>query len=138
MNDKEFNALRSRIDKIAKWWIKQSGLGWWKISLVYDRDTTPQGDGTGDYHLAATCSAKWQYLDATLTFNMQAFTETSSKNLEKTIVHELMHIFVNEMREKGTLHEERVVTSLAKGFIWIRDEGIAIGKREAKKEALGA
>jgi len=133
MTDKEFNVLKGKIDRIVKWWIKQSGLGWWRVAVEYEREDK-ELDATGKYALAAETTAKWQYLDATIIFNMRALTERSLDDLEGTIVHELMHIFVNEMRERGLLHEERVATSLAKGFIWIRDAGKELGRQEIKKE----
>jgi hypothetical protein len=42
--------------------------------------------------------------------------------LEKAIVHEFMHILVNEMRAGGIDHEERVVTGLANAALWLEAE----------------
>lgn len=33
----------------------------------------------------------------------------------------LMHVFLNEMREEGIDHEERVATMLSKAFLWTRE-----------------
>jgi len=38
--------------------------------------------------------------------------------IEMTIVHELCHALVNEMRKDGIDHEERTVTALTKAFLW--------------------
>lgn len=46
----------------------------------------------------------------------------SDEEIEYVVVHELMHVFLNEMREQGQQHEERVATLLAKAFLWVRDQ----------------
>ena len=45
----------------------------------------------------------------------------SNEELERTVVHELVHALVNELREGGIDHEERVVTTLTKAVLWVRD-----------------
>ena len=52
----------------------------------------------------------------------------SKKEIEKVVVHELMHVFLNETREEGIDHEERVATQLQKAFFWIRNGIMEDGK----------
>ena len=42
-----------------------------------------------------------------------------SIDINYMVVHELLHVLVNEMREEGIDHEERVVTHLAKAALGI-------------------
>lgn len=121
------------------------GLDWWKLSLVWDRaDQCELGPGDGQYSCLAHTAVQWPYLIATLTFHLPGITEKSDKDLEAAVVHELCHVFVNEMRcadEKhpddllrhNLEHEERVVSSLAQAFLWVREEGAHEAKRVLKK-----
>jgi predicted SprT family Zn-dependent metalloprotease len=45
-------------------------------------------------------------------------------SIEKIVVHELMHVFLNEMREKGIDHEERVATMLSQAFLWVKESQV--------------
>jgi hypothetical protein len=123
MTDAEYEAL-------AEKWIDAIGLGWWEIDLVYARDdyeAEPRGDASRSL---ATCSADWRYGHACITWNMPEVKDTPDAKLETAFVHELMHIFLSEARwidkdtpkEHDSLdHEERVASTLAKGFLWLRD-----------------
>jgi hypothetical protein len=55
---------------------------------------------------------------------MPRVLELSDEDLERCVVHELVHVFLNEARENGEDwldHEERVASTLAQAFIWLRD-----------------
>lgn len=122
MTDAEYEEQKQRIRAIADRWIEPLGLNWWKIELEYSREPLQgaEEDAKQGWCLQATCRAKWQYLDATITFGLPSIAHLSDEALEDVIVHELMHVFVNEMREKGINHEERVVTQLTKAVIGLR------------------
>lgn len=130
MDDAKYEAQRERIVMLAKRWISAIGLGWWRITNSYDRtgedfaDSTTRAGGfrTGT---AARCFPEWRYGFATIVWNMPEVAEMDDEVLENTFVHELMHIYLHELRgdeESDHLdHEEHAATSLAKAFIWIRD-----------------
>ena len=109
----------NRAKKIAKkymeWWVKWTGLGWWNVTSGYP-------DGINDGEVAGTCEVKWEYLTAHIDFGITALRHMSDDEIEYVVVHELMHVFLNEMREQGQQHEERVATLLAKAFLWVRDQ----------------
>jgi hypothetical protein len=144
---KEFNKLRKRIRSIALPWLECLGLKWWTVNLDYSRDgkdvNPPREENGATWDCAACASAQWQYMTATVTFNMPVLMDFSDEKLESTIIHELMHILVREMREwspedvsqeriaVGRNAEERVVTTLTKAFLWTR----AMARREAKEMA---
>ena len=133
MDDAAFGKQKRRLLKLANRWIGPLGLKWWKLDLVYSR--TPLDSSKPGFYCQAKTSVAWEYLDATITWNMEAIEGLSDEELEKIFVHECCHILVNEMRMWGPskldeeklheamLHEERVVTQLALAFLWTRKDG---------------
>lgn len=77
----------------------------------------------GQLYCDALCDAKWQYMDHELTFHLGRVRTMTAEEIEITVVHELCHILVNEMREpdEDLKHEERVTTQLQKAFMWVRN-----------------
>lgn len=140
MNDGEYEQQKERLRALAERWIKPLGLGWWQIDLIYARDDyeLPAGSSSDRAHSLAHCSCDWRYADASITWNMPLVKEQSDEELQRYFVHELGHIFVSEMRwardndHDGLDHEERVVTTLAKAFLWLRE----IAADEAKATAI--
>jgi hypothetical protein len=104
------------IKKYMEWWRDKLGLDHYRIVVTYV--LAWEGGLTCD----ALCDTKWQYLDAGIQFNVNKMKELSDRDIEETVVHELMHIFLNQMREEGVKNEERVATELQKAFMWVRDE----------------
>ncbi len=123
MDDKTFRKEKRRVEGFLRKWLKPLGLLWWNIEVEYDRTadlsvTAPEGRS-----VAAKCKVDWQYKQATITFNVPEIGELNDGGLERVVVHELMHIFLNEMRSYDTDsdHEERVASDLASAFLWVRD-----------------
>lgn len=83
--------------------------------------------GNGTYRVGL-CEVDWKYLTAYVTIYPKAITHLDHKGIEKVVLHELMHILINEMREKDIHHEERVATQLQKAFSWV--EGREHGSRK--------
>lgn len=130
MDDAKYEAQRERVVTLADRWIRAIGLGWWRITNSYDRTGEDFADSTvrsGGYRTgtAARCFPEWRYGFATIVWNMPEVAEMDDEQLENTFVHELMHLYLHELRgdEDGDHldHEEHAATSLAKAFIWIRD-----------------
>ena len=126
MTDAEYEAERQRLLALSEKWINPLGLGWWDIDLAYARDDYSPPGGTKNGVLAH-CDVDWRYGHATITWNMPELLAYPDEKLERAFVHELMHIFLNEMRwtasndEDSIDHEERVATTLTKAFLWQRD-----------------
>lgn len=116
------NKAKARIQKYLKKWMKPLGLLWWDITVVYYDDpneisktfSNPGGSLTS----IAKTEVKWEYGLAILSINLPEWIDLTDRDTESYLVHELMHILVNEMHEKGTKHEERVVVGLQKAFMW--------------------
>jgi hypothetical protein len=120
MDDAAFTALKDKLETILRRWVKPIGLGWWDIEGHYHRDDYPYpGEEAGRTSLAI-CRPNWSYMEADILFNMPALNGKSDKDLEHIVVHELMHIFLNEMHESGVEHEERVATTLENAFLWLQ------------------
>ena len=127
MDDKEFEAQRQRLLALAEKWIGPLGLGWWDIEFAYHRDdyvapgTTARDDSLG------CCTASWRYGQAMIHWNMPKVAEQKDALMETAFVHELIHVFLNEMRwtagnDADSLdHEERVASTLTKAFLGLRD-----------------
>lgn len=126
-SDAEYDRNRDRILKLKDKWLAPLGLLWWQIELEYSREPLLPDDAQDrkdDYCTLARCYAKWQYMRAKIVFNMVDVARLDDEALERTFVHECMHVLVNEMRyygeEGGLAHEERVVCTLTNAFLWVR------------------
>jgi len=124
---KAFKTQRQRIRRLEKKWAPLLGLRWWSIEYCfYDKRKryakATERDGQTS---VASCVADWRYLTAVVSFNLPMWTTLSDAKAEWVFVHELMHIFLQELQAPRTDHmdhEERICTSLAKAFLWIRGE----------------
>ena len=112
------------INKHFAKWIKSLGLRWWHIDVIYYHDpkdiVREFKTDEGTVVLANTWS-DWRYGKANIHINLPAFSDLPEDEIETIVVHELVHVLVNEMREEDIDHEERVVTGLTKAFLWVRE-----------------
>lgn len=134
MNDAEYAAQVDRLKALAERWIHAIGLGWWRITNSYDRTGEDFHDSVsrvGGFRTGtvARCFPEWRYGIATIVWNMPEVETQDDEQLELVFVHELMHIFLHELRgnEDGDHldHEDHVATTLSKGFIWARNAAVA-------------
>lgn len=123
MKAKAFKRERKRWRKHYGWWVHHLGLGDWEIKrLYYDKPFKKQRKGR---FTIADCTVDWEYKLATIRANLALLRGRSDTEVEKIVVHELMHVKLNEMRHYGAsdgiYHEERTATELTSAFIWVRD-----------------
>lgn len=142
MTDAEYRTQRKRLKTLQDKWVGTLGLRWWHTTFVYSREPLKSEAAEGRTCLAQTI-VDWEYLNATITFDMQAIADESDDDLEMAFVHECMHVFVHEMRmwaglevthekqEEAMKHEERVVTQLTNAVIWSRKAGFDEGRKSA-------
>jgi len=104
------------INKYLKWWVKWTGLSFNTLTTVF------VDYWEGGLDADALCEAHWQYLEHVITFNLTKMVALSEDEIEATVVHELMHIFLNEMQSDSVdvNHEERVASTLQKAFMLVR------------------
>ena len=121
MKDKN---IKKYIQERSGWWIRWLGLGFGDICIHYVErieDVYEDGSISINPDCAGKCDTDWRYQESHITLSMAKLRELTKPEIEKVLVHELMHVFLNEMREEGIDHEERVATNLQKAFLWIRD-----------------
>lgn len=132
MTDKDFNREIDRVERLLKIWMLPLGLRWWRIKCKFHRSgdaMNTRRDQEG-YCTVARTTVQWQYLTADIDWDLSMLVGKDEKEVEYTVVHELCHVLVRELRCDGgpaehrteiMNHEERVVTTLAKAFMWVRD-----------------
>jgi hypothetical protein len=117
-----------RVRNAMSKWIDRLNLGDWGITITFE--DTPLGETVE--HWLPTCDAttQWPYKTALIRWYMPSVKDMTKDELEKRVVHELMHIFVAEIaqssielsdaleRERWN-HEERVVSELATAVWWM-------------------
>ena len=105
-------------------WIHRLGLAWWTIEVIYYDDPAEivkRFRNDGDILVLARTFTEWKYGTATIWITLPAWDQVEDDDIEVPVVHELMHVLVNEMREGELHHEERVVTQLTKALFWAID-----------------
>jgi hypothetical protein len=109
--------LKSVINKYLRKWKTNLYLGMWRIDFnIRDYLGTTSQDG---YSTAARCDTSWKYFTADIDFSYVQLKDMEEKEIEKIIIHELLHIVLNEMREDGLEHEERVTSHLQMIMSWM-------------------
>ena len=122
MTDAEYRKALLRIRKAVGKWHDALGLGWWRITYAYDREgEMADGKDRAARNVAGTAAVDWRYKYATITFNIPILFEMNDEDLERVIMHEQVHVLVNELREEGIDHEERVVSELTSAFKWVEE-----------------
>lgn len=136
MKDAEFEVQKARIQSLADKWLGPLGLLWWTVHIEYCRDYALKVNGSYSEETTAKAHVMWEYVTATLAFNMRKVADLDDDELENVFVHECCHILIHEMREwcptqnlpseasqAAMMHEERVVCMLTKAFLWTRKAG---------------
>jgi hypothetical protein len=113
LTEKNLEKYRRQALKFLSKWIKILGLDRCQLTIEFSDEAKMSEDGM---HLVAETSASWQYNSAMIVFHVANFDKLKPNRLEMVVIHELVHILVNEMRSytasDGTSHEERVVCGL--------------------------
>ena len=116
-----------KIRKACETWTYRLGLKWWEIEFNFVTDKAEAYKMFG-YDQESVVMARsypdWRYMTCTIYLNIPAMKSKEAWEVEKIIIHELCHALVNEMREDGLDHEERVVTGLTKAFLWTEADAI--------------
>ena len=125
MNDAEYQTQVDRVTHLLDWWVTPTGLAAYRLRYTFYRSGFPDEPRSGTHcSIVARTRANWRYLDANIEWDIPEVEKCSDKDLEYMVLHELMHVHVNELmtgceHEEGG-HEERVCTQLALAFQWVR------------------
>lgn len=113
MNDREASKQERRLRRATAKWKKQLWLSSWDILNKYYRG---QISGHGD--AAGVADVQWEYMQATISWNLVEVAKMNAVELERSVCHEFLHLVVRECREarieSGIHHEERVVSHLVR------------------------
>jgi hypothetical protein len=123
----EVAEVRLILEEKAKWYLHTFGLGSYTVKLNFTNTTREDSHGFITY---ASTDADWRYLRCTINFYPNVMTELTERELEDIVVHEIQHVFLNEMRDSGIEHEERTASSLQRAFANLE---LAV-RRECKEE----
>lgn len=101
---------RAQIERLVRRYVKsykrRLGLGRWTLYLGFSDDPC------SDFARARCLQRPWEYRQASIEFYPVNMRNDSEEEIRTHVVHELLHVVVGEMREKGDKHEERVVCDL--------------------------
>jgi hypothetical protein len=114
LTDHDYEMQKIRIKGLVEKWVGLLDIRHWSIEVIYSRSPIECEEG---WICQPQTLTQWCYLASRMTFNLPAVSDISDRVLSSTILHELLHMLVNEMREEGIKHEERVVTQLEKSII---------------------
>ena len=139
LTDKEFAKADRRIKALVRKWVRPLGLGWWKVMVsVYRSETEMPVTGNAQqadpqWIKAMSTHVSWAYRDGKINVNGEYALSAKDEDLERSFLHELGHIFVNEMRslpknsdafaDNWIEHEEHVCSALADAFLWAYQAG---------------
>ena len=124
MSDAEYEEQKQRAEAVFEKWSRTLGLGWWDVKAFYHRESPPRD---GNYFSPVMCvECEWRYLLASIHIYVPEIVNMSDDDLEESILHEIAHIFVSELRgqtpDDHLNHEERVVTWMARSWRWVWQE----------------
>ena len=107
---KQRKLIRDRLS----WWRDTLGLGYWKIDIKFVSYFINSG------RCVATTLCNWKYQEAEITFSLSEIEIMDKEEIEKAVVHELMHVFLSETACTSPDHEDRVASQLQKAFMWVK------------------
>lgn len=136
MTDAEYRKQRARVQRLLDKWQAPLGLGWWKVTHYWYRESlNDDHPDDGQSNIAADTKVNWPYMEAAVRWCLPIIAEQTDARIEWLVLHELCHILVNEMRageDTARLdHEERVCSTLAAAFVWA-DEAATKRAKKAK------
>ncbi len=108
--------LHKIIRKYVVKWKQYLFLGAWKIDWNIREYLSGGCEG---FQITGRCDSKWQYFIASMDFSYVQMKDMSEEDIEKVVIHEMLHIVLNETREDGIDHEERVTSQLTMIMDWM-------------------
>ena len=118
---KRYLRTKDRIGALYDKWKEPLWLGGYRITLdfCYDGGEFPSEQAAVS-EVAARCYADWRYQSALIKFNVPACAGLNDKELESVVVHELVHVLVDEIDISPKQHDhlERVVSTLTSILTW--------------------
>lgn len=121
MTDKEFAKQQKRVERYFQYWQRALWLEQWRTTFKWHRGEFSQDESDGRTVMRVT--SDYRYMQAEVEVYLPAVVDQEDEALERSVVHELSHVLLNEMHywnEDGS-HEERVATTMSQAFVSMRD-----------------
>lgn len=125
MNDKEYEKQKKRVQKCFYKWRTPLGIGWWRVTLEYSREGMSStryepSDHNGKFACVLAVTSDYYYKTAVIEANLPVIQEVKDEDLDRYMLHELMHLHLKPMQHPDkTEQEELVATSLADAILWV-------------------
>src|SRR3990172_12133870 len=95
------STAKKKIREYVAKWLTPMGLGWWNVDTYYHMHKKEARKyfktKKREWMVLARNFSTWEYRTAAVHFNTPALAQCSDDEIEKTVVHELVHILVCEM-----------------------------------------
>ena len=143
MNDAEYEVQRERVKTLVAKWLDILPLRHWEITSNYYQGLLDRDDGKHAEALGL-CEPDWRYMHATISWALGKVQSADDDQLERYVVHELMHCMLDQFthyaerdRENAMDHSqvENQVQNLTLAIVWAHHDGIQAGRRAAEAEA---
>lgn len=135
LDDAQFNEQVVRVQKVVDYWWKALELDarGFVLKINYNREERHEEEDNQIWRTFMEIGTSWQYQHADMAVWIPECYHQSDEQIEEDVVHEFMHMLVNEMRADPKIgpkdedsidlhnHEERVVTSLARSLTHLRN-----------------
>ena len=105
--------LHRKIHVYVKKWKAKLYLWSWRIEFKILDWISPTENTAHGSNVAAKTWADWRYFKGNIDFSYFQLKDMDDKSIERIVIHEMLHIVVNEMRYEGIEHEERVVSHIS-------------------------
>lgn len=106
--------IKDLVNKYIKKWTPILGLENQRIKLRWKNERLVAESGLETLMNTLAC---WHLLQATITMYIPSLKALDKEELELTVVHELLHVVLDEMREYDEKHLERVCETMARSFV---------------------
>jgi hypothetical protein len=103
VKDEEYEATKNSLDRQVDRWKERLRLNDWTIRCRYYRSseeyrtTAPEQQNGG---AAACCVARWDYMLATIHFNVEAIFADDQEH-DEIVAHEMAHVVLDELYRSG-------------------------------------
>jgi hypothetical protein len=140
MTDQEFEQEKQRLEQLFAFWQPLIVSPDWEVSYEWERNPSPVD--TAGWQDTMSCAAKWTHLKARIYVNVPACSNNEHHQAftDADVIHELLHIPTNEVRECLTDdqlgHDERVVSALAQAIVRVFEAGRQAAKANHNKPGL--
>lgn len=108
MTDKQVAVEKARIKRLLAKWVTVFEMEQWEMKYSYPREYCEEEPDT-----IAHTFGRWQYRHGTITFFLPVTSSKSVGSLERTIIHELLHVLLLPMSQnlnEGHEHENEYTT----------------------------